>query len=686
MFLQTPIEELPSTKTQTIKKLKLLGIKNYFDLLNYFPYRFENYSLISPINRVQEGEKVTVVGTIKEVKNEVTKRHLWIQKFVVVDDSGQITAVFYNQRYLLSLFKKGMKVALSGEVKRLGYHLIIIPLEYEIINGDYNKIHTGRLIPIYPEKRGLSSRTLREKIFYILSQLNFNNDKINDFLPEKIIKYNHLINEHSAYFQIHYPQSQDYLHSARQRLAFDELFLLLLSHQLVKKKWEEEKSKNPFIIDQTIKNKVNQLIDNLSFKLTEAQHRVIGEILADFEKPFPMNRFLYGDVGSGKTVVAAIASYVSYLNGYQTLMMAPTEILANQHYQTITKLFANVKGLKISLLTASHKPKPDELKNSHLIIGTHALIQKKVNFEKVGLVIIDEQHRFGVNQRAQLRQKGINPHLLTMTATPIPRSLFLTFYGELSLSYIDQMPKGRLPIKTYVVPKDKRNDCYNWVKEKINKEKMQVYIVCPLIEESEVETLATVKAAKKEFHYLQTKIFPQYKLGLLHGRMKAEEKDIIMNNFKQGKIDILVTTSVIEVGIDVPNANIIIIEGSERFGLAQLHQLRGRVGRSDKQSYCFLFTEKDLPPVLSRLNFFTKNQNGMALADYDLKHRGPGEIYGLRQHGFINLKIASLTNFSLIEMVKNAVSYFLNNHQDKLNDKELNERLLPYQSDFISRD
>jgi ATP-dependent DNA helicase RecG len=519
-----------------------------------------------------------------------------------------------------------------------------------------------------------------------LSQLNFNNEKINDFLPEKIIKYNHLIDEHSAYFQIHYPRSQDNLHSARQRLAFDELFLLLLSHQLVKKKWDEEKSKNPFIIDQTIINKVNQLIDNLPFKLTEAQHRVIGEILADFEKPSPMNRFLYGDVGSGKTVVAAIAGYVSYLNAYQTLMMAPTEILANQHYQTITKLFVNVKNLKISLLTASHKPKPDEIKNSHLIIGTHALIQKKVNFEKVGLVIIDEQHRFGVNQRAQLRQKGINPHLLTMTATPIPRSLFLTFYGELSLSYIDQMPKGRLPIKTYVVPKDKRNDCYDWIKDKINKEKMQAYIICPLIEESEVDTLATVKAAKKEFLYLHTKIFSQYKLGLLHGRMKAEEKDIIMNNFKQGKIDILVTTSVIEVGIDVPNANIIIIEGSERFGLAQLHQLRGRVGRSDKQSYCFLFTEKYLPQVLSRLNFFSKNQNGMTLAEYDLKHRGPGEIYGLRQHGFINLKIASLTNFSLIEMAKNAVNYFLNNQQDRLGDKELIERLLPYQNDFISRD
>jgi ATP-dependent DNA helicase RecG len=428
------------------------------------------------------------------------------------------------------------------------------------------------------------------------------------------------------------------------------------------------------------------LIEQLPFKLTKAQKRVINEIINDFKKPYPMNRFLYGDVGSGKTVVAAIASYVSYLNHYQTLLMAPTEILAQQHFQTISKLLHRFNDFKISLLTATHKPKPEQLKQSHLVIGTHALIQKKVNFDKVGLVIIDEQHRFGVNQRAQLRQKGINPHLLTMTATPIPRSLFLTFYGELTLSYIDEMPKGRLPIKTYVVPKEKRDACYQWIKEKIDKEKIQVYLVCPLIEESDVETMISVKAAKKEFQYLKNKIFTSYKLGLLHGRMKAEEKDLVMRQFKDHKIDILVTTSVIEVGIDVPNANIIVIEGSERFGLAQLHQLRGRVGRSDKQSYCFLFTEKSDPAILSRLNFFAKNLNGMRLAEYDLQHRGPGEVFGLRQHGFINLKIASLTNFHLIEKVKNAVNYFLHNQFDKINHSLLKERLLSYQTDFVSRD
>lgn len=686
MFLQTPIEELPSTKPQTIRKLKLIGIKNYFDLLNYFPYRFENFSIISPIAKAQEGEKLTLIGEINEVKNELTKSGIWLQKFKLEDESGEIEAVFYNQRYLTSILKKGMKVAFSGEVKRFGYQLIFNPVEYEIIENEYKKIHTGGYIPLYPEKKGLSSRTLREKIFFLLSELKTNNLSIPEFLPEEIIKFNQLIDETSAYFNIHYPPSQKMLDKARQRLAFDELFLLLLSHQLVKKKWEEERTKNPFVIDEVILKKVNAFINQLPFKLTQAQKRVINEIINDFKKPYPMNRFLYGDVGSGKTVVATIASYIAFLNQYQTLMMAPTEILAVQHYQTISNLLKIFPQFKISLLTASNKPKGEELKKSWLVIGTHALIQKKVNFDKVGLVVIDEQHRFGVNQRALLRKKGINPHLLTMTATPIPRSLFLTFYGELSLSYIDEMPKGRLPIKTYVVPKEKREACYQWIKEKINKEKIQVYIVCPLIEESEVETMASVKAAKKEFEFLQKEIFFDYRVGLLHGKMKAKEKDRVMTAFKNQEIDILVTTSVIEVGIDVPNANVIIIEGAERFGLAQLHQLRGRVGRSNKQSFCFLFTEKSEPAILERLNFFAKNQNGMALAEYDLKHRGPGEIYGVRQHGFINLKIASLTNFPLIHKVKNAVNYFLKNYQNKINDSYLQERLSPYHTELISRD
>ncbi len=660
MFLETPIESLPSTSFATIKRLKNLGINTYFDLLNYFPIRHENFSLISPINRCQEGEQITIIGQVGDFKNEITKRRLSIQKLTLYDQTGRINAIWFNQPYLTNFFKKDQTVAISGTIKRFGYQLSLIVEEYELINDQYEKIHTGRLIPYYSEKRGLSSRVIREKIHFLLKNIANDSSILKEVIPDSIVGYNQLLGEKEAYFQIHYPANKKLLLMAKKRLAFDELFFLILSHELIKKDWEKERTKNQFRIDNPIMNQVNQMIASLPFSLTNAQKRVLNEIIKDFKKPYPMNRFLYGDVGSGKTVVAALASYIARLNGYQTLFMAPTEILAFQHYQTIQKIFDN--QLNISLVTASKKPKKDELKKADLVVGTHALIQKKINFDNVGLVIIDEQHRFGVHQRAMLKEKGNNPHLLTMTATPIPRTLFLTLYGELSLSVIDEMPKGRKPIKTYVVPPEKRDDGYRWIKEMIRKEKIQVYVICPLIEESETETLQSVKAATTEYEFLAKKIFPEFKVGLIHGRMKAKEKDEAMRRFKDHQLDILVSTSVIEVGIDVPNANIILIEGAERFGLAQLHQLRGRVGRSEKQAYCFLFTTKNEPGINYRLSFFAKTQNGMQLAEYDLKHRGPGEVYGIRQHGFINLKIASLTDFQLIDQTKKAVSYFLSHH------------------------
>lgn len=684
MIIDNPIEKLPSTSTQTIKKLKNLNIKTYFDLVNYFPYRFEDFSLISNINQAQPGEKLTLIGQVIETKNVYTKRGLTIQKVLIADETGMIEALWYNQRYLWQIFKKNIKVALAGEIKISGGKKLIEPIEYELINASYRKIHTGRLVAYYPEKKRLSSRLIREKIFLILQSLQENKEKINEFLPQEIINYNQLIDENDAYFKIHLPESKQTLNQAKKRLAFDELFLLLLSHELIKKDWQAENTKNVFTINDEILIKVNQFISQLPFTLTNAQKKVINEIINDLKKPYSMNRFLYGDVGAGKTVVAAIIALLASLNKYQTLFMAPTEILAQQHYQTLKKIFAN--QFKITLLTGSIKPKKEDLIKSNIVIGTHALIQKKVNFDKVGLVIIDEQHRFGVKQRAFLRKKGINPHLLTMSATPIPRTLFLTFYGELDLSVINEMPKGRLPIKTYVVPPEKRMAGYQWIKEKILSEHVQVYIICPLIEESEIETLSSVKAAKKEYQYLSKKIFPELRLGLLHGRMKAKEKDEVMKKFKDHQIDILITTSVIEVGIDVPNANIILIEGADRFGLAQLHQLRGRVGRSHQQAYCFLFSQKNEITILKRLNFFAKNQDGLTLAEYDLKHRGPGEIFGMRQHGFINLKIASLTNLNLIESTKKAVFYLLKHYQNMTELTELNKRLESYQKELVSRD
>ena len=713
-FLETGIENLPSTSAITLRRLKMLKIKTYWDLINYFPFRYENFSLISTIDKLQEGERVTVKGQIIDIKNEYTKKGLNLQKAILYDKTGKIELIWYNQPFLIRLIKVGNYLSVAGEVKKYLYHYSLQVEEYEILKTlNDETIHTGRIIPIYPEKKGLSSKTLREKIWHLLQLLktpsfsttdlenpieNRRSWSFQEILPREIISYNNLLDELSAYQNIHFPRDLKMAKKARERLAFDEIFIIQLSSQLIKKEWAKEKVSHPFQVSK-FKKQLADFIKKLPFELTKAQKRSLGEILTDLAKSQPMNRLLQGDVGSGKTVVAAIASYLAYLNGFKTLLMAPTEILASQHYQTFIKMFQNngrdainhfstknlTKNPSICLYTSSVKPKPQQLKNAEIIVGTHALIDKKAFFEKVGLVIIDEQHKFGVVQRAMLKEKGVNPHLLTMTATPIPRTVALTLYGELELSVIDEMPKGRILTKTFLVPKEKRVDAYSWIKNQIINEKSQVFIVCPLIEESESETMKSVKAAKKEFDYLKKEVFFEFRLGLLHGRMKTKEKEEVMNKFARGEIDILVTTSVVEVGIDVPNASIIVIEAAERFGLAQLHQLRGRVGRSNKQSYCLLFSENLDEGVLKRLMMFTKINNGFDLAEYDLKIRGVGEIYGTKQHGFINLKIASLSDFQLIEKTKAAVDYFLKKYQikDFLN---LKKRLEEYRISVIARD
>lgn len=677
------IEELPRTSISTIKKFKSLGINTYFDLLNYFPFRYEDYSIISKIIFLQPGEVVTIQGKIIDVKNIFSKSGLKIQIFQIQDETGQIEAGFYNQPYLLNILKKNQIVSISGKVEKYGRKISITPYEYEI--GE-SKIHTGRIIPVYPEKKGLSSRIIREKIKIVLDSL-----KMSEILPEEIIKFNQLIDEQTAYKEIHFPSSKENIKQAKKRLSFDELFLIQLSSSLIKQKWQKEKINNLLKTDKNIENKINSFIKNLPFNLTNDQKKVWNEIFSDLQKNTPMNRLLQGDVGSGKTVIAVFASYFNFLNGYQTLFMAPTEILAQQHYQSITKLFSYLKNNEkpsVSLLTSNQKitTKKDkkEIFNADIIIGTHALISKKNQYQKVTLVIIDEQHRFGVKQRGELRSKGLNPHLLTMTATPIPRTIALTLYGELDFSTIKEMPKGRLPIKTFFIPKNKRLSCYNWIKSQIINHQSQVFIVCPLIEESEVETMKSVKAAKKEYENL-SKIFSGFKLNLLHGKMKSKEKEKTMNDFKEHKFDILVTTPVVEVGVDIPGATIILIEAAERFGLAQLHQLRGRVGRNDKQSYCFLFTEKEDKNIINRLNLFAKINNGEELAQKDLELRGPGDIYGTKQHGFIDLKIASFSDFELIEKTKNAVDYFIKNKNidDFLN---LKERVEKFEIEKIASD
>lgn len=676
MFLDNKIELLPNTSSFTIKKLKSLNINTYFDLLNYFPSRYINYSIISKIKDTQPGEIVTIVGKIIEGKYQITKSGLRLQVFRLTDQSGEIEIGFYNQPYLLKLLKKGVTVSFAGEIERYGKKLIMKPKEYEI--GQPEK-HTGKIIPIYPEKKGLSSKTIREKIFYLLN--NLNNQDLKEIIPDEIVRFNNLISEIDAYKLIHFPISLEIAKKAKERLAFDELFTIQLSSHLVKKEWEKEKVGNIFKINN-LELKIKNFIDNLPFKLTNAQKKVWQEILTDLQKEKPMNRFLQGEVSSGKTVVAALACYLTFLNGYQSLFMAPTEILAQQHYKTFIELFkkSQISNLKIELITSSTKKTNSK---ADIYIGTHALISKKRNFSKVGFVVIDEQHRFGVNQRAELKNKGLNPHLLTITATPIPRTVALTLYGELDISIINEMPKGRLPVKTFLIPKEKRQSCYTWIKSQILNFKSQIFIVCPLIEESEVETMKSLKAAKKEFENLK-KIFFQFKLNLLHGKMKADEKNKIMIDFKNHKFDILVSTPVVEVGVDIANATIMLIEGADHFGLAQLHQLRGRVGRGDKQSYCFLFTESKDSRVLKRLELFAKIRDGNKLAEEDLKIRGPGDIYGVKQHGFIDLKIASLSDYQMIEKTKKGVLYF-NKHYKIEEFLELKEKVEKYQKGKIAR-
>jgi len=673
MLINDDIRLLPQTSHVTIHRLNSLGIRNCWNLINFFPFRYEDYSLVSNIAKIQEGEIVTIKGSIVSVKPVFTKNGYKTQNIVIQDQTGQIEVIWFNQLYLLRIFKVGLNISISGKVTQYRGKLTIQPSEYEIIPGlTAPTIHTGRIIPVYSERKGLSTKTIRQKIKYLTDDVDFI-ESIPEPFPGEIIKYNQLLPESAAYSQIHAPKTLLLADKARYRLAFDEMFQLQLRTTLVKKEWEKNRVGHKLdIYSRAIQEKIIGFIAGLPFTLTSAQKKVIDEILTDLSQDKPMNRFLQGDVGSGKTVVAAIAAFATYLNGYQTLIMAPTEILAQQHYLTIINLFKNQK-VKVGLLTGSKKLA--SINKLDIIIGTHALLTNNIKLNKVGTVVIDEQHRFGVAQRHNLKEKGINPHLLSMTATPIPRTIWLTVYGELDLSIIDEMPVGRKPVKTYLIPKEKRQSCYQWIKKQIRENKTQAFVICPLINESNTETLQSVKAAKKEFVELQNNVFPEYRIGLLHGKLKTAEKDSIMAGFKDGKYGILISTSVVEVGIDIPNASIMLIEGAERFGLAQLHQLRGRVGRDNAQAYCFLFTDQDKPEIKKRLTFFCKNNKGVDLAEYDLKIRGPGDIFGLAQHGFLNLKIASFSDLELIKTTKKAVNYFIQKYPLLNKFPELKSRL-----------
>ncbi|MFH0773326.1 MAG: ATP-dependent DNA helicase RecG, partial [bacterium] len=670
---------LPHTSGLTKKRFHLVGIDTYEDLLKYPPTRYEDFSHIVKVVDLLKyvDQKVTLQGSIVSIAVVKTRSHISLQKVVIADNTGKTSITFFNQPYLISQLKRGVTYAFSGTVKKFGPSYSLQPETFEpAYESGKPGVQTGRILPVYSEAKGLSSRLLREKISGILSLVS----SIQETLPLSVVKSNDLLPLPEALQTLHRPFAMKSLEKAKHRLAFEELFLLQLSTALIKREWEKNTVTEIITRSESQKNKISSLIRSLPFNLTSDQLNAFNDISDDLIQDRPMNRFLQGDVGSGKTVVAVLAAYMCYLSGKRTLYMAPTEILALQHAQTFTTLLSPF-GVTIGIQTGSKKSLSSGGKFD-IIIGTHALLSSNVAVPSVALVIIDEQHRFGVKQRALLKSKGATPHLLTMTATPIPRTVALTAFGELHMSVLGTMPAGRKLVKTYVVTQSKRGDAYTWIKKELRDNAVQVFIICPLVEESDAETLATVKAATSEFNNLKLE-FKEFRLGLLHGKMKPNDKNAILSDFRNKKVDILVSTSVVEVGIDIPNASIMIIEGAERFGLSQLHQLRGRVGRGTQQSYCLLFSSNNI--ASPRLHFFAHTLDGMRLAEYDLEERGPGNIFGLEQHGFMEMRFASFSDSLLIQKTQHAVHSFLK-EDSSINSTLVIKRLYKFQIDKIAKD
>ena len=641
MHLDSPISELAKIGPFFAKKFEKLGIRTIEDLFYHVPNRYLDYSLVTTISRLRPGETATIHAKIVSIKNIYSKRGLKMQIGSVEDATGKITVVWFNQPFLIKTLYPERLVSLSGKVGFFSRKLCLTSPDYEILDMEEKEtVHTGRLVPIYPETVGLSSKWIRTKI-----RDAYANISIEDFLPNDVLTGSHLVNLNDAFRGVHFPKDLKEPEEGRKRLAFNELLNLQLKSEYRKLNWHKNKVINKLRIDDI---SIYRFINSLPYKLTESQSKAVKEILKDMALGIPMNRLLEGDVGSGKTVVAAIGAFATFLNGYQSLIMAPTQILAQQHYNTLNTLFSKF-NIRVSLLTADVKKM--ELGRSDVFVGTHSLIHSKINFDKVALVVIDEQHRFGVEQRSHLVKKSGTPHVLTMTAAPIPRTIALTTYGDLDLSVLTEMPKGRQKVTTWVVPETKRQGAYEWINSQITSHHSQCFIVCPLIEDSAFETMADVKSVTTEFTKLKS-LFSNLRLGLLHGRLKAKEKEKIIRDFRSGKVDILVSTPVVEVGIDIPNASVMVIEAAERFGLAQLHQLRGRVGRGEQKSYCLLFSNFHSGNAFSRLKAMEKAYSGFELAELDLKLRGPGEIFGTAQSGFDELKIASWNNFELIKQTK----------------------------------
>jgi ATP-dependent DNA helicase RecG len=647
-----PIQYLKGVGPKRAEWLARLGIKTLEDFLYYLPWRYEDRSRLKSIAQVIPGEEQTVCGVVQSTHLTITSRRGFkIVEMLLGDESGSILVKWFNQPYLQKRFKTGQRLMLFGRVAvnpRRGRGLEIENPVYEFLDDETPAVglHSGRIVPIYHETHGLTSRPVRSLMKTILEEYA---PGLREMLPQSVLKAHHLIPLSEALPRAHFPSAGTSLEvlnqgrsDAHRRLAFDELFLLQLGLGLKRRETAEEPRGTAFDTEGPY---LRRFLEGLPYRLTSAQSAVLGEIKRDMARPHPMNRLLQGDVGCGKTVVALAAMVIAVDNGYQAVLMVPTEILAEQHYLSLKRWFAPFK--RPCLLLTGGQSKGESAKalrfaasdEPAFVVGTHALIQGEVRFGRLGLVVVDEQHKFGVMQRALLREKGYHPDVLIMTATPIPRTLALTVHGDLDLSVIDELPQGRAPIETRLCYESKRSQAYALVAEQVAQGR-QAYVVYPIVEESEKTDL---KAATQMADHLQREVFPSMTVGLLHGRMRMDEKERVMEAFKNGRIQILVATTVIEVGIDVPNATVMVIEHAERFGLSQLHQLRGRVGRGRHRSYCLLLAAARVSEEgRRRLNTMVRSHDGFVIAEEDLAIRGPGEFFGTRQSGLPELRVANI--------------------------------------------
>jgi ATP-dependent DNA helicase RecG len=629
-----------------------LGMKTLGDMLYYFPRRYEDYSQLKPIKALFYGDVVTVLGTIQSVHTRpIRGGKSSIVEVVISDGTGSLRLSYFNQPWLANRFKQGDAIAVSGKIDQYLGRLVMNGPDWEPV--EVENLHTARIVPIYALTEKIAQKWLRGIMNLVVTHWA---PAVSDALPDTVRFAARLVSLPEALMQVHFPVSQDRLKAARERLAFDEIFYLQIGVLRQKREWKSVEGRRFPVSAEWLAARTT----SLPYTLTSAQQKSLEEIRADLDSGKPMNRLVQGDVGSGKTVVAAFAASIVVNGGAQAAIMAPTAILAEQHYRNFISLLAGDGGMlqesEIRLLVGSTPDiRKEEIRQGlldgsvKLVIGTHAVIEADVLFKDLQFIVIDEQHRFGVEQRKELRSKGTNPHLLVMTATPIPRSLALTVFGDLDISVIDEMPVGRQPVSTHVLRPQERERAFTLIRGQI-KEGRQAFIIYPLIDENEK---IEARAAVDDFDVLSKEIFPNLKLGLLHGRMKPTEKDEVMAKFRDREYDILVSTTVVEVGVDVPNSTVMLIEGADRFGLAQLHQLRGRVGRGAEQSYCLLIPTHEDATENERLQAMVQTNSGFELADLDLKTRGPGEFLGTRQAGFAStLKMASITDVSLIEKAR----------------------------------